>query len=390
MSIELHESNKSYFFSPIKAYLNEKKDYYNTTIKKKKFFNKTDPKSQYLLINLLKHFSVKYELEEKYKSYKFVLSFDELISLIRYSLQTQMKLNKIITDESEHLKIFSQDFINNLTYYIYSFEKVEIDSNRKGTKTKFRSPSNKENYSMNSSGGKNNKIIRIIKKRSNYWSDTHKLYNNQYIKEDNQNNQAILKKQNSQNINNDMQTSMSYSRRSNESKIFSPEKNKEKNKKTFINRSVERRHNSLMSNLTTNNKENSTKKKLNINTEKSKELKDIKNKNENKSLSIFKACENLKSCSFILKNKKREVNSTEQNNKNTNYSTNYNFYHNTKKQTHKTIYYNKNMNLGVKKKILTNNVPRPSNLANKLLLNGRKYIIEFNGIKEEEKKKQYY
>ena len=48
------------------------------------------------------------------------------------------------------------------------------------------------------------------------------------------------------------------------------------------------------------------------------------------------------------------------------------------------------MMLGVKKKVIINNMPKPSNLANKLLQNGRKFITEFNGIKEEERKKQFY
>jgi hypothetical protein len=48
------------------------------------------------------------------------------------------------------------------------------------------------------------------------------------------------------------------------------------------------------------------------------------------------------------------------------------------------------MMIGVKKYVITSNLPKPSNLANKLLQNGRKFITEFNGIKEEEKKKQYF
>ena len=47
------------------------------------------------------------------------------------------------------------------------------------------------------------------------------------------------------------------------------------------------------------------------------------------------------------------------------------------------------MILGVKKQIINSNMPKPSSFANKLLQNGRKYITEFNGIKEAERKKQY-
>ena len=61
-----------------------------------------------------------------------------------------------------------------------------------------------------------------------------------------------------------------------------------------------------------------------------------------------------------------------------------------KKESKNMFFSNKNINMGVKKKIITSNVPKPSNLSNKLLQNGRKFINEFNGIKEEERRKQYY
>lgn len=399
MSEELHESNESCLFSPIKSFSKENKEFYKTSIKKKKSINDTDSNNQNILINLLKNFSVKYELEEKNKQYKFVLSFDELISLIRFSLQTQMKLNTYISDESENLKTFSQDFINNLTYYIYSYEKVEkidnINANRKDAK-KFKSPSNKENYCPNTNNVKNNKIIRIINKRTSDWADRKKLNNNQNIKEDNKNNQINMKKKHSTNSNNCMQTSMSYVRRKKEPRIFSAEKTKENNKKKektenkMINRSVERKHNSLKSHFSASNNKNLTKEKKNINTKKRKDQKTTKNKNENKNLSIFSACENLKSSSFIINNKSHDINSTEQNHRLISNESNNILCQNNKKNTHKIIYYNQNMMFGIKKKIITNNVPKPSNLANKLLQNGRKYITEFNGIEEEERKKQYY
>ena len=405
MSVEFNELNKSDFCSPTKSYLNDKRQYYNTTIKKKKYINNTDSANQNLLINLLKNFSVKYELNEKYKPYKFVLSFDELISLIRYSLQTQMKLDEYVTDKLDNLNKFSQDFINNLTHYIFSYEKVEkiehISKNIKDSKY-VKSPSNKENYCINTNTGKNNKIISIFNKRSSYWADKKIVKNKQCTKEDNQNNQKKKKKRNSANSNNCMQTSRSFCKRNNEGKIFSPEKNKNKNKennknkdkekadKKIFNRSAERRHNSMKNILSTNNNENSTKKTSSVKARKGKDKKFKTNKNENKGLSIYNACENLASCSFILNKKNLHINCTERNNKKINYESNNNLYHDNKKNDTKTLYYNPNMMLGVKKKIIQNNVPKPSNLANKLLQNGRKYITEFNGIKEEERKKQYF
>jgi hypothetical protein len=56
----------------------------------------------------------------------------------------------------------------------------------------------------------------------------------------------------------------------------------------------------------------------------------------------------------------------------------------------KIIYYNQNINLGIKRRVIRGNVPRPSNLANKLLEKGIKYIADFNGLNEEESRKKHY
>ena len=60
----------------------------------------------------------------------------------------------------------------------------------------------------------------------------------------------------------------------------------------------------------------------------------------------------------------------------------------SKKSNKKIVYYDHNLNLNVKKQIIGGNVFKPSTFANKLLQNGMKYITEFNGIKEEERKKR--
>lgn len=398
-----HELNNSGVFSENRSYIDDKKQYYNTTIKKKKTVNDRDSKDQNLLINILKNFSVKYELDEKIpKSYKFILSFDELISLIRFTLESQIKLNKNLKEESEIINSISQEFINNLNNYIYSYEKVEKISQNTKSKKNVQSPSNKENCCINSNKGRNTKLIRIISKPSCSWIDRKKPKNNQNIKDEYQ---THAKNKYSHNPNNSMQTSRSYYRRNNGTKLFSPENNKNKEKikknekiqKKLLNRTTDKRHNSIFSDLSSNANEGSTKRKINKSTGKRKSLKMEQNKKGNESLSIYTACENLKSSSFILKTKNREITSIEkcdkkENDKKNNYELNNNIYNETKKEKEnkKIIYYNQNMMLGVKKKVIINNMPKPSNLANKLLQNGRKFITEFNGIKEEERKKQYY
>ena len=110
--------------------------------------------------------------------------------------------------------------------------------------------------------------------------------------------------------------------------------------------------------------------------EKEKELNKSKNSN---SLSIFTACENLKNSSFIAKvSKQRKTSCNEQN-------------ININKNNRRNTYYNQyqDYGIGIKKKILGNNIIRPSNMANKLLLKGINYINEFKNLKEEESKKKY-
>ena len=409
MFIDSHKLNKSDIFSENNIFYNDNKQYFNTTIKKKKNKKYSYSCNSKLLLNTLKDFSVKFDLDDlnKTKSLKFVLSFDELISIIKYTLEAQIKLYNIIKDEPDNTKSIIQEFINSLNYYIYSYEKVEqINSNGK-SKIDIKCSSDKENININLNNGKNKNLIKIMNKSQSYWIDDRRNINNKNKKKEKYKEEKIAQeniKLKNNNSNNFIQTSKSYYRRNKGSKLFSPEKNKAKDKysnneerrKNRKNTREEKSHQPLITDFSKNNKDNIQKKKFNKSTEKRKSVKIIKKKNENKSLSIYTACENLKSSSFIFnKNRHKEFSSTEQfdkndfKKKNNNYDSNNNI--NKKKESNnKIMYYNQNMMFGVKKQIITSNVPKPSSLANKFLQNGRKFITEFNGIKEEERKKQYY
>ena len=376
MFIESNDLNKEDIISRNKKYHDENKQYFNTTIKKKKFTKKNSFKDTDLLINELKDFSVKYELYDQkiMKNPKFVLSFDELISLIRFTIESQIKLNNYLKFEDiDNSKTFSKEFINELSNYIYSYEKVEKINPDSKNKKKLKSPPEKENININSNICRNKKPISIIINKSpSYWIDGKKTSIIENKKKEKQkvekNGYTHIKNKSSNNF---IQGSKSYYRNKGTSKLFSSDYNRmsEKYKKN----------------------ENKKKEHLNRSVEKL-----IKNKNENKSLSIYTACENLKSSSFLVKNKSNLFTSTEQSEKrnikkkNNNYSSNNNLNIDKTKEKKNIIYYNKNMMIGVKKYVITSNLPKPSNLANKLLQNGRKFITEFNGIKEEEKKKQYF
>jgi hypothetical protein len=342
------------------------------------------------------------------KDIKFVITFDELISLIRYSLESQIKINEHSKDETDYLKTLSQDFINDITHYIYSYEKVE-KIEKPLSKNKDTSNSNKENINVNGNNKKNKKsLCSIISKSPSYWAESQKTRNNKnkVINEE----KSTLNNRANKNKNN-FESKNSY-RRTVVHKLFSP-KNEDKFKNKFpkndnkskkvLNRSAAKRYTSILSDTSNNNK----KKKINKSGEKRKSvIMDKTKKNENKNLSIFTACETLKSSSFILKNRNNSFFSTEHYDKNdnkknaNNYNSNinlndknckshYNISVNKKSDT-KIVYYDQNLNLNVKKQIIMGNVFKPSTFANKLLQNGMKYITEFNGLKEEEKKKQLY
>ena len=399
---DCHQKKENYF--------NENKKYYNTTIRKKKLVKSFTRNNQNLLLDYLKDFSVKYEMDEKLisKDIKFVITFDELISLIRYSLESQIKINEHSKDETDYLKTLSQDFINDITHYIYSYEKVE-KIEKPLSKNKDTSNSNKENINVNGNNKKNKKsLCSIISKSPSYWAESQKTRNNKnkVINEE----KSTLNNRANKNKNN-FESKNSY-RRTVVHKLFSP-KNEDKFKNKFpkndnkskkvLNRSAAKRYTSILSDTSNNNK----KKKINKSGEKRKSvIMDKTKKNENKNLSIFTACETLKSSSFILKNRNNSFFSTEHYDKNdnkknaNNYNSNinlndknckshYNISVNKKSDT-KIVYYDQNLNLNVKKQIIMGNVFKPSTFANKLLQNGMKYITEFNGLKEEEKKKQLY
>ncbi len=395
MFTDSQELNKSDLIFRNKAY-EENRLYFNTTIKKIKNKKYSESNEQNLLIDCLKDFSVKYEFDDKIipKSQKFVITFDQLISLIRFSLQSQIKLANCLKVDLENSKNLSEEFINNLTNYINSYEKVEkINPNIK------RKSSEKENIGIIANNVKKNKSINQMNKSSSYWiagkksikKDNKKDNRKKNMKKEEKIEQTNLKKKNNRSNNNFIKTSNSYIRGNLAQKLISPKnnKNKEKNKKfetkpkNLLNRSVDRRHKAILSDLSPNDK-NHLSKINNKSSEKRKIRKPSNNKRHNKTLSIYTACENLRSTSFLFKNNKNKGFSTENFGKE---DINYNF--EKKEEGNKIIYYNKSMILGVKKQIINSNVIKPSSFANKLLQNGRKYITEFNGIKEAERKKQY-
>ena len=352
--------NETEIICPSEISLDEKNTYNDSILRslKESQYHLTDKSN--ILLNSLKEFSNRYDLDDRkiMKSKKFLISFKDLINLIKFALEFQIKINNSL---NEYFNEISQDFINNLSYYIFSFEKIDVckqneyytNNNNKNSNDKFNTnnpKNNKDNKKKKEEEKQNiykNKLIRVDKRHKNI-KENRSLYLN--IKSPI--NKPKKNKKEETIVNSTRKYNKSAEKRARSNTYFTLDslKNDDK-KKTKLNKSTEKRRNIKQNENTLN-----------------------KNKNTN-SFSIFTACENIKNSSLIIKVKNSRKSSYVEQNKT-----------NSKKNT----YYNQCKNYAIKKEILENNIIRPSNMANKLLQKGIKYINDFANLKEEECKKKYY
>ena len=289
--------------------------------------NKSD-----ILIKALKDFTVRYDLNYKtiMKSKKFIMSLEDIFSLIKIVIEYQIKVNNSLNIK-DYLNEISEDFINNLNYFIFSNEKIDIPKK------------NEKNINKSSNNEKNGK------KRMGG---------------------EIKNTKSTKKLNIDTQQKI-FSTMSNKIKV--KKKDEKFLNKSLLNKSIERK------NLTNTNR--NKKNKLNKSVDRRKNVKNgnytdkrYKNKIQNRSM-IYTVCENLKGSSCILK---------------TSRSRHFNFIDNKENKCNNYYNYCTNYNdKGIKRKIISNNIFKPSNMANKLLQRGIKYLTEFSNIKEEENRKKY-
>ena len=334
------------------------------------------------LINALKEFSVRYDLDRKImSSKKFILSFNDLISVIKFALEFQIKINNSL-NLKDYLSEITQDFINNLSYYIFSFEKIDTN------KTSQNIQNNQNNYYTNYNTYNNNENNKKFNKLLNQ-TQTFVCYGERKKRKNEEDTSFISRNKNK---NEYIINTKSYFKTNNKNNKLSSnncktrnKKKEEINNKSIINKSVEKRKNSIITDFDFI-EDNNKKKNPNKSTEKRRA---IKNGNasdfKRTSLNIYTACENLRGTSSILKStRSRRLSCEEQNNNQmitNNYKTN-------TKRFDKIAYYDQNMN-GVKKQIINSSVFRPSIMANKLLQRGIKYITDFKDLKEEESKRRH-
>lgn len=328
-----------------------------------------------LLINALNDFSKKYESDTKniLLNQKFLLTFKEIIQLIRDSIDTQRKIDELNISNIEFVRNLTQNFINNLSYNIFCFEKIDKDFY--GVKKQL----------------KNNKNIQHSKKNSDFSVNNC----NSSVSRNNQ------QSKNCNNLNNTMHTnttSSTFRKRSmpketnnkkNNDDNFPKKKILYKEKTVTIKKSVDKRKNY---NQITQPEKNIYKRR---NSSIGRRSKNIAQREGNKSISplqtiystamkkcnkkysdIYLACENLNltGSSNILLNRNKLRRNSEVNVKK------FGVLDYGEEITSKKDCKNKDDCIetdSIQKKFITK-VPKPSIYTKQLLIKGRKYINDFN------------
>ena len=315
--------------------------------------NSTDKPN--LLLNKLKEFSNNSKNNTNFQNKKFLIKFEDIISLLQYTLEAQNKIYEINDNEIETLKKLSESFIHNISNDIILFDSIEE--------------------------------LNIIKNKS----ITTKVTKNTFLhtKKNPRNFNSNFKSQSQQNLINSnsskniIQVSKSYYKSFNKNNKNLVQTRSRVN----LNRSMQRRSvKNIMDTSNSNNCE-STKRKFNHSMQKRKNKKINNEKEENTSMICGKTNRN----SFIAKKKNEIYNSKcDKENRNTINIEKNNISKDKKEKEKEIIYYDKSLNLGMKRRVIGTGVHKPSNMANKLLLKGRQFIKDFNGLSEKDKKENIF
>ena len=405
-----------------------------------------------ILLNTLQEFIERYEVDERkiISKKKFIISFQELIYLIRESIIAQQKIDTLIYNDNNdnNKKILNniiiqkakQKYINDLSYNIFSFDKIDMDYNftiKKKTKNKTNNSPNmnyknkKNNNSQSVPDGIKNEINTIfeniykevfingnntvnnskVNQRNNKSQKINNLFKNTNKSNGNVNNKSAILKRNISSFN--------------DQRILKDKKEKKINNDMIANNISNNNSNSNSINYNSTNfiksyiNNSSTQSLKNINKYSSKErygsqhtnssaikLKKIKTSNdlfsenikkgkkELKCSDIFLACETLhnirNSSNKKILSKSSNINMRDLNGsesflkkslRDIGLKDSYNITF-TDIAGFEELKFNKCI-----KKIIVSNTHKPSNLANQLLLSGQKFIEDFKEINENKKKK---
>ena len=380
--------------------------------------NKKDEKNynSNILIKSLQDFSKRCESSYGKLFYEknYLISLNEIITLIQNSINVQQQLDNYIyntnSENSEsninNIKSLNQKFINDLNYNIFSIEKINNNyycfnkikkknyKNKKLSSSRlFVTPHNIKNR-INSIFNNIEKEIFIngyeilngnytLKEISTY-SESIKSAKERNKSEKTNNNNNLLKGKNQKQKNNE---SKLVKKRvlSNQNKKYKDKKNSSKSKSLINenNLSNELRNISTFTSreITNNQKNRNSLLKLSNTSKTTKYDKNMK------TFDIFKICQNMKkdkqkknkdSGPLIRSNSSNLINDIND------------FNDNFLKKSLKSLGFSqinekKKLSTGIKK-IIISNTCKPTNLANHLLIKGKKYINEFNKMDEESKK----
>jgi len=380
--------------------------------------NKKDEKNynSNILIKSLQDFSKRCEscYGKLFYEKNYLISLNEIITLIQNSINAQQQLDNYIyntnSENSEsninNIKSLNQKFINDLNYNIFSIEKINNNyycfnkikkknyKNKKLSSSRlFVTPHNIKNR-INSIFNNIEKEIFIngyeilngnytLKEISTY-SEIIKSAKERNKSEKTNNNNNLLKGKNQKQKNNE---SKLVKKRvlSNQNKKYKDKKNSSKSKSVINenNLSNELRNISTFTSreITNNQKNRNSLLKLSNTSKTTKYDKNMK------TFDIFKICQNMKkdkqkknkdSGPLIRSNSSNLINDIND------------FNDNFLKKSLKSLGFSqinekKKLSTGIKK-IIISNTCKPTNLANHLLIKGKKYINEFNKMDEESKK----
>lgn len=357
-----------------------------------------------ILLNSINDFSVRYDKDERniIKNKKFVISFDDIIKLVKIGIEAQIKIDTITSGFCNILKEISSDFINNLSYHIFSFDKVDIfsETESKSPKRKrkeccgnIRNCEEKHSHELKSSSTwipkrvaiedeKTEEIEEIKKKRSVIKKNREKNNRKEWGREEEKTNKKPIRNSKSFLAPDISKTSLEKYKENNSNNnncnnnTIKKNKGIEKRSNSYLNSTAKSNYKSvktISSNVYTqkkNNNKSANKRKISMKEE--KKGKSIESQIK-KNSEIYTACEAIKGVKSIFSNK----------------------YHHYSVKTeaiednHLKGQNDNKLGFIVKKQYISK-APIPSNMANKLLLKGKQFINDFNGIKEEERKKQFY
>ena len=413
-----------------KNYFQKSQDLNNISNKNLKNFHSSQAN---ILLNSLQDFYTRYEKDDRkiLSNNKFIISFQEIISLIREAMVAQQQIDNIIYNNIDdnkninniNIQKINQKYITDLSYNIFSFEKIDMGYgfNIK-KKKKIYSNISPNNYKFqNDSKLKKSSNISIspnnIKKEINTIFEN--IYKEVFINGNDNPFNIIERKNNkkkSKNKNHNHERNKSAFINNNIKNIsplkyhkVSKNKDNQRINNTVINTNIKNNISYNHSNININNNYNSKgynsfsanknnfENKGKNDNKKVRKSKTFKNKNKGKdklkSSNIYMACQKID----MIKNS---------GNKNILSRSNNNYFNNNETFMKKSLkslglrdlynsinytdiigYEELKFNTGIKK-IIVSNTHKPSNLANKLLISGQKYIDDFKEINEGTKRKK--